>query len=156
RHFCRNQGCRTKLTVPTDNHRKAFCCPSCHEQFYRWRCKVCEREIPKGKHSKPRNCCRSKECQKHFRLYRHAYTMPRRQPVQNCRSESESACHTATKTALEGAISKAEWLARDLADARYVAEDEERLRHLNIDYEQPPAFWGDEESINLCASNSNP
>jgi hypothetical protein len=55
----------------------------------------------------------------------------------------------------------AEWTAfemarREVEDAQYVAEDEERLRHLTIDYEQPPALWGDEESINLCASNSNP
>ena len=53
-------------------------------------------------------------------------------------------------------VSEAEWLKRDLADAQYLAEDEERLRHLSIDYEQPPAFWGDDESINLCASNFNP
>src|SRR5262245_26211516 len=150
RHFCRNKNCRTKLAVPADNHHKAFCSSSCHEQFYRWRCNVCEKEIPRDKHSKPRNCCRSKECQKDFRLYRDAYVMPRKasavQVGENCKSDSKSAHFTGAKSALADSlagyrviagpslspperVSEAEWRERDAADARYVAEDEKRLRN---------------------------
>src|SRR5262245_6948352 len=72
RHFCRNKNCRTKLAAPTDNEHKAFCTPSCHEQFYRRRCKVCEKELPREA-SPQRNCCRSKECRANYRKFRHVY-----------------------------------------------------------------------------------
>src|SRR5262245_57197243 len=74
RFYCRNLKCRTKLSSPTDNEHKAFCTQYCYDQFYKWRCKVCEKDLPKE--GRPRNCCRSKECQADFRKYRHAYTLP--------------------------------------------------------------------------------
>jgi hypothetical protein len=46
---CRNQRCRSKLPVPTDNEHKAFCTPYCYSQFYNRRCKVCEHPIQRGR-----------------------------------------------------------------------------------------------------------
>jgi hypothetical protein len=45
RHRCRNPRCRLKLPVPVENKHRAFCSRGCHEQFYRARCLVCERDI---------------------------------------------------------------------------------------------------------------
>ena len=56
---CRNQRCRSKLPVPTDNHHHAFCSKYCFEQFYQWRCKVCEDPILKGKRRKSPDHCRN-------------------------------------------------------------------------------------------------
>src|SRR5262245_20956264 len=43
RHQCRY--CHTKLSEPTDNHRRAFCTRGCHSSFYRSRCLICEEPI---------------------------------------------------------------------------------------------------------------
>jgi hypothetical protein len=43
RHQCRY--CRTQLSEPTDNPRRAFCTRGCHSSFYRSRCLVCEGPI---------------------------------------------------------------------------------------------------------------
>lgn len=72
RHFCRNKNCRTKLAVPTDNEHRAFCTEGCFNQFYRRRCKVCEKELPREA-SAQRNCCRSAKCRADFRKFRHSY-----------------------------------------------------------------------------------
>lgn len=43
RHRCRF--CRSKLPVPVENARRAFCTPGCHSSFFRKRCLVCEEPI---------------------------------------------------------------------------------------------------------------
>jgi hypothetical protein len=47
RKRCRNLRCRTKLPVPVENHRRAFCCRGCFESFYLNRCRVCEADLRK-------------------------------------------------------------------------------------------------------------
>jgi hypothetical protein len=102
RHYCRNQKCRTKLSAPIDNHHKAFCTPSCFNQFYRWRCKVCEKDLPKE--GRPRNCCRSAKCRSEFRRYRDAFTYSKSlEPIQGSAPRTldlRSARNTVTKMAL--------------------------------------------------------
>jgi hypothetical protein len=58
RHFCRNPLCRSKLKAPVANHREAFCARGCHTSFYRKRCLVCEREMPRNSGSQ-RTCYRA-------------------------------------------------------------------------------------------------
>jgi hypothetical protein len=53
---CRNLRCRCKLGAPTDNHHKAFCSQYCYDQFYRWKCVVCEKELPRE--GRRRTLCR--------------------------------------------------------------------------------------------------
>src|SRR5262249_59867357 len=48
RHRCRNPRCRMKLSAPTENEHRAFCTRGCYEQFYRSRCRVCERDLRKS------------------------------------------------------------------------------------------------------------
>ena len=57
RHFCRH--CRSKLKAPVPNHREAFDSKGCHGAFYRHRCLVCEREMPRNSESQ-RTCFRAK------------------------------------------------------------------------------------------------
>jgi hypothetical protein len=75
---CRNQRCRCKLTVPTENEHKAFCTPYCYNQFYSWKCKVCEEPILKGKRLKPPDHCQKRQCRTDFRLYPETFTYPNR------------------------------------------------------------------------------
>jgi hypothetical protein len=63
RHFCRH--CRGKLASPTANHREAFDSKGCHGSFYRRRCIVCERDMPRLKESQ-RTCYRA-ECKEKWR-----------------------------------------------------------------------------------------
>jgi hypothetical protein len=56
RHFCRH--CRSKLKAPVANHREAFDSKGCHGAFYRHRCLVCERDMPRLRESQ-RTCYRA-------------------------------------------------------------------------------------------------
>jgi hypothetical protein len=47
RYRCRNQRCRLKLPVPTENEHHAFCCRGCYESFHHSRCRVCEADLRK-------------------------------------------------------------------------------------------------------------
>jgi hypothetical protein len=47
RSRCRNPRCRLKRAAPTENDHHAFCTRTCHESFYRNRCRVCERDLRK-------------------------------------------------------------------------------------------------------------
>ena len=71
---CRNLRCRSKLPVPTENDHKAFCSPFCHAQFFHWKCAVCETPIPRGRHSKPRKCCRDPKCRSAYRRFHETYS----------------------------------------------------------------------------------
>ena len=73
---CRNLRCRSKLPVPTENDHKAFCSPHCHAQFFHWKCAVCETPIPRGRHSKPRKCCRDRKCRSAYRRFHETYSPP--------------------------------------------------------------------------------
>jgi hypothetical protein len=73
RVYCRNLRCRTKLTIPTDNHHKAFCSPYCYNQFYQRKCIVCEKELPRG--GRARKLCRSHKCRLDYRKFRPAYVL---------------------------------------------------------------------------------
>jgi hypothetical protein len=82
RILCRNQRCRSELPVPTDNKHHAFCSKYCFEQFYRWRCKVCEKKpIPKGRRRKSPDHCHDPQCRKDFRRYPEAFSYPYSQTV---------------------------------------------------------------------------
>jgi hypothetical protein len=68
RHYCRNKDCRTKLEVPTDNHHRAFCSRDCYKRFYRLKCFVCEKDLPK-----PKALCSGRDCRIDYRKFRHTY-----------------------------------------------------------------------------------
>lgn len=226
---CRNQRCRCKLASPTGNDHKAFCSRYCFEQFYFWRCRVCEKPIKKGRRRKQPDHCHDHRCRKAFRRYPDAFSYT---PTRDCNYGSESAHFTGVKSAVSGAgaayfgskpmqgwhwddsialgehwlycryrvvaivagtegdwrirypeifpvqtattleaarklaihvalwtwsiggvkpkpvprekITEAEWRERDLADGKYVAEDEERLRQVLANSDQ----WTDGERIN--------
>ena len=206
---CRNQRCRCKLPIPTENDHKAFCSPYCYDQFYQWRCKVCEEPILKGRRRKSPDHCHAERCRKDFRRYQETFSYPhsptcnydpksahfteaffaiRRVPGWHwdaticvdehwlyahgrvvaivCCAEGDwkirypatfpeqtaTTLEAARKKAIEAAlwtwpiggikpkftphekIPEAEWRARDLADEKYVAEDEERLQALVGDF----------------------
>ena len=63
RHYCRH--CRSKLKSPVANHREAFCVSGCHKSFYRHRCIVCERDMPRNAENQ-RTCYRA-ECKTAWR-----------------------------------------------------------------------------------------
>jgi len=84
---CRNQRCRSKLATPTSNDHKAFCTPYCYQQFYNWRCKVCERPILKGKRRKYPNHCHSAECRRDFRRFSDTFSYPK-SPAMNGGSQA--------------------------------------------------------------------
>jgi hypothetical protein len=163
---CRNTRCRSKLPVPTDNDHKAFCTPYCYNQFYNWRCKVCEKSILKGKRRKQPDHCHSAECRSDFRRFPDIFTYPKSTPGSpTVNYGSRSAHKTGGKSAHNPPAAyrivagppisdfafwaanlgpatpvgtwreilrrEAEWRERDAADAKYVAEDEERLRRLD-------------------------
>jgi hypothetical protein len=69
RHYCRNVHCRTKLSEPTDNPKRAFCCRGCFNSFHRPRCVVCESPI-RRKNERQRTCIdyRCKSALKQFPL----------------------------------------------------------------------------------------
>jgi hypothetical protein len=93
---CRNQRCRCKLAHPTDNHHKAFCSRYCFEQFYYWRCRVCEEPIKKGRRRKQPHHCHDHRCRKEFRRYPEAYSYTHR----DCNYGSENAHFTGVKSAI--------------------------------------------------------
>lgn len=141
RQRCRNQRCRSKLPVPTDNHRKAFCSRYCYDQFYNWRCRVCETPIQKGRRRRQPDTCIDHHCRKEFRHYPDAFSYP---SSQTFNYDERSAHFTGPKSAIEATfrgyriiagpacsppekVSETEWRERDLADQKYVAEDEARL-----------------------------
>jgi hypothetical protein len=64
RHFCRH--CRAKLKAPTANHREAFDSKGCHRSFYRKRCIVCERDMPRLRENQL--TCYRAECKEKWRL----------------------------------------------------------------------------------------
>src|SRR5262249_2921952 len=76
RHYCRNRRCRTKMAVPVDNHCHAFCSKYCFDQFYQWRCKVCEEPILKGRRRKSPEHCRKPRCRVEFRRYIETFSYP--------------------------------------------------------------------------------
>jgi len=63
RHFRRH--CRSKLRAPVANHQEAFCVSGCHKSFYRHRCIVCERDMPRNAENQ-RTCYRA-ECKTAWR-----------------------------------------------------------------------------------------
>ena len=67
---CRNQRCRSKLSTPTSNDHKAFCSPYCYNQFFHWKCAVCEKSIFSGaRRRKQPKCCRSPKCNKTYKNF---------------------------------------------------------------------------------------
>ena len=68
RHRCRNPRCRGVLKTSTANPRDAFCCRTCFNSFYRFRCLVCER--PFSRKTERRQVCGSPKCRSEFRHHR--------------------------------------------------------------------------------------
>jgi hypothetical protein len=97
RHFCRNLRCRTKLKVPVDNPRKAFCTQYCYDQFFARKCRVCEKPLSEGHR---RQLCASPECARDWRNFRPTYTfgLP---PGLNCKVDAKSAHFAGLKSALK-------------------------------------------------------
>jgi hypothetical protein len=92
RHYCRH--CRSKLKTPTANPREVFCVGGCHRSFYRHRCLVCERVMPRN--AEHQKVCYRAECKTARRLKLvnsrflkppsssgHAGSTPNRTPLRN-------------------------------------------------------------------------
>lgn len=75
RQRCRNPRCRGKLKLPTYRPLDAFCCRGCFDQFYRSRCRVCERPITRK--TERRQLCGSRKCQSEFRAHRERFSSTR-------------------------------------------------------------------------------
>jgi hypothetical protein len=99
RQRCRNQKCRSKLAIPTDNDHHAFCSKYCFDQFYAWRCKVCENPILKGSRRKRPDHCHDHRCRKEFRTYPDAFSYPHSQIFNY---GSRSAHFTGAESAIKG------------------------------------------------------
>jgi hypothetical protein len=101
---CRNQRCRTKLPIPTDNEHKAFCTPYCHRQFYKQKCLVCEKPLPEGYR---RQLCSKRDCRLDYRNFRHAFVLEAAKseandhPGPKCKTDARSAHFTGLKSALK-------------------------------------------------------
>ena len=97
---CRNSNCRTKLSTPTSNDHKAFCTPYCYTQFYKRKCRVCEKLLPEG-----RQLCSARKCRSDYRNFRPSYvleTTPDKvfdHPPPGCKTDARSARITAVKSA---------------------------------------------------------
>ena len=65
RYRCRH--CRSKLPVPVNNVREAFCARGCHVSFYRIRCRVCEAPIDQPKRG-ARLICKKAKCKNAWRM----------------------------------------------------------------------------------------
>jgi hypothetical protein len=100
KHRCRNLRCRTKLEVPTSNEHKAFCKPYCYDQFYKRRCRVCEKPLSEGHR---RQLCLSRECARDWRNFRPTYTFDGQSGL-NCTGDARSACAAGGKTGLKARI----------------------------------------------------
>jgi hypothetical protein len=72
RHSCRH--CRTKLSEPSDNPRRAFCARGCFKSFYRSRCRVCE--APIRRKNEWQKTCIDRKCKAEVRRFPDAYSWP--------------------------------------------------------------------------------
>jgi hypothetical protein len=107
RHYCRNQHCRTKLKLPVENERAAFCCRGCFERFYRRRCIVCERDLGHDPLTGEvirlgRKFC-GRKCKSEHRRFPHVYSVfdaGPSSPPSECTTDSKSAHSTGLKTRL--------------------------------------------------------
>jgi hypothetical protein len=72
RHYCRHD--RTKLTEPTENLRRAFCCRGCFNSFYRSRCRVCGQ--PFRRKTEWQKTCVAQKCKAEIRRFPLAYSWP--------------------------------------------------------------------------------
>jgi hypothetical protein len=102
RHFCRNLRCRTKLSVPVENHHHAFCASGCFDHFYRSRCLVCEKDITvdpmtgqRRRRSGHRKFC-GRKCKAEAAKFPHAFRLPTK-----LSATSKSADKSRAKTRLE-------------------------------------------------------
>jgi hypothetical protein len=100
---CRNLRCRSKLPIPTDNEHKAFCSPYCRNQFYFWKCAVCEEPIQKGRRRKQPDHCHRRDCRLNFRRFPETYLFAETTPDSpTCNYGSGSAHFTGLESAIEG------------------------------------------------------
>ena len=100
RHSCRH--CRTKLSEPTDNPRRAFCALGCYRSFYRSRCRVCE--APIRRKNEQQKVCYGAECRAELRRFPGAYSWPEGQsgypPTSDARGTSEIPDFSGSKQAI--------------------------------------------------------
>jgi hypothetical protein len=99
---CRNLRCRTKLSVPVENHHHAFCASGCFDHFYRSRCLVCEKDITvdpmtgqRRRRSGHRKFC-GRKCKAEAAKFPHAFRLPTK-----LSATSKSADKSRAKTRLE-------------------------------------------------------
>jgi hypothetical protein len=74
RHQCRY--CRSKLSEPTDNMRRAFCCRGCFQSYFRSRCVVCEGAIRRKRESQ--KTCIGVRCKRELSRFKLVYSWPER------------------------------------------------------------------------------
>ena len=80
---CRNQRCRSKLPIPTDNDHKAFCSRFCYDQFYHLKCVVCEKPVAKRPRGKTPKWCIRRQCRLDYNRYREAFEFKPHSHCQN-------------------------------------------------------------------------
>ncbi len=106
RVFCRNVRCKTKLSIPTDNLHKAFCTPYCYNQFYAWRCRVCEEPIQRGRRRVEPKHCHARDCRMAFKRFPETYLYPKPQetggPGQSAQQGSRSVRFAGVKSGPNG------------------------------------------------------
>jgi hypothetical protein len=102
RHSCRH--CRTKLSAPTENPRRAFCCRGCFNSFYRPRCVVCE--TPIRRKTEWQKTCIAKNCKAEIKRFPLAYSWPEKREEgsspQNCLRPPSKAHLAGIKFGLRG------------------------------------------------------
>ena len=78
RYYCRNQRCKSKLSVPVSNPREAFCARGCHTQFYRKRCIACEQPMERTRESQ--QLCGRRKCKNQFAALKAHFSLGRYHP----------------------------------------------------------------------------
>jgi hypothetical protein len=90
RHHCRYD--RVKLSEPTDNPRRAFCCRGCFNSFYRSRCVVCEEPIRRK--NEQQKTCISRKCKAEIRRFPLAYSWSKEPGIGNHPSDDRGPSKT--------------------------------------------------------------
>jgi hypothetical protein len=72
-HYCRNSRCGSRLEIPTDDRRKAFCTPGCEAQYFERHCRVCEQPI--SRKTARRQVCGRSRCRHEIQRHPEAYAL---------------------------------------------------------------------------------
>jgi hypothetical protein len=106
RHYCRNPRCRAKLKEPVESARAAFCCRSCHDNFYWAHCLVCNESFTRS--SSRQKLCTRRNCRREFERNPSLFASPWGDGQSNLKSAEISRVASSPGGAGEGACQKPE------------------------------------------------